>query len=60
MTTANLIMLGLGIAFFVLGLAVLLRRCGSEPARVARRIAGTMLAMLGLTLALFARGLSHA
>lgn len=60
MTTANLIMLGLGIAFFLLGAAILLRRGGSEPARVARRIAGTMLATLGLILALFARGLSHA
>ena len=58
MTTANLIMLALGIVALALGLAILLRRGGSEGAKVARRIAGTMIAALGLILTIFALGLS--
>ena len=58
MTTANLIMLALGIVALALGLAILLRRGGSEGAIVARRIAGTMIAALGLILTIFALGLS--
>ena len=58
MTTANLIMLALGIVALALGLAILLRRGGSEGAIVARRIAGTMIAALGLILTIFALGLA--
>ena len=60
MTTANLIMLGVAVLAFVAGAALLARRGGSEPARVARRIFGTMLAALGLALGIFAIGLSGA
>ena len=60
MSPANLIMLGLGVVAFVVGAALLTRRGGSEPARVARRIAGTMALALGIILALFAIGLSGA
>ena len=58
MTTANLIMLGVAIVAFVAGVALLARRGGSEPAKVARRIFGIMLAALGIALAIFAIGLS--
>ena len=58
MTTANLIMLGVGIAALAIGLALLLRRGGSEASVYARRIAGTMIAALGLTLTIFAIGLA--
>ncbi|MBA3666747.1 MAG: hypothetical protein H0W65_03365 [Sphingomonas sp.] len=58
MTTANLIMLALGVTSFLLGVAILLRRGGSEGARVARRMVGTMFAALGLILTIFALGLS--
>ena len=58
MTLANLIMLGLGLIAFIVGAALLLRRGGSEPAVVARRIAGTMAIALGLALVIFAIGLS--
>ena len=58
MTNANLIMLALGIAAFATGLVLLLRRGGSEPAIYARRIAGMMLAALGMFLTIFAFGLS--
>ena len=60
MSPANLIMLGLGVVAFVVGAALLTRRGGSEPARVARRIAGTMALALGIILALVAIGLSGA
>ena len=60
MSPANLVMLGLGVVAFVVGVALLTRRGGSEPARVARRIAGTMALALGIILALFAIGLSGA
>lgn len=59
MTPANLLMLGFGIAAFLIGVTVLTERGGSEPARVARRIAGTMMLALGVVLALFAIGLSE-
>ena len=58
MTTANLIMLGIGLVALALGLAILLRRGGSEGAIVARRMVGTMIAALGLILTIFALGLS--
>ena len=54
----NLLMLGSGIVAFVLGAVLLLKRSGSEPAVVARRIAGTMALALGLALIIFAIGLS--
>ena len=57
MTPANLLMLGLGLIAFIVGAALLLRRDGSEPAVVARRIAGTMAIALGLALLIFAIGL---
>ena len=60
MSVAKLIMLGLGVIAFVIGAFLLTRRGGSEPARVARRIAGTMALALGVILALFAIGLSGA
>ena len=58
MTTANLIMLGIGIVAVALGLAILLRRGGSEGAIVARRLVGAMIAALGIFLTIFAFGLS--
>ena len=58
MTTANLIMLALGLLALTLGLAILLRRGGSEGAIVARRLVGTMIAALGIFLTIFAFGLS--
>lgn len=57
MTFANLIMLGLGLAAFAIGVALLARRGGSEPAVQARRIAGTMALALGIFLSIFAFGL---
>ena len=58
MTNANLIMLVLGVLAFAIGAVLLLRRGGSEGQVYARRIAGTMIAALGLTLTIFAIGLS--
>lgn len=58
MTTANLVMLGIGLAAFALGLVILLRRGGSEGAIVARRLVGTMIAALGIFLTIFALGLA--
>jgi hypothetical protein len=57
MSLANLIMLGLGLLAFAIGVALLARRGGSEPAIHARRIAGTMALALGIILSLFAFGL---
>ena len=57
MTTATLVMLTLGCLAFVAGAALLFVRGGSDPAKVARRIAGAMLAALGLALTIFAIGL---
>jgi hypothetical protein len=51
-------MLGLGLAAFLLGAALLLRRGGSEAGVYGRRIAGTMLGALGVVLVIFAIGLS--
>lgn len=59
MTPANLIMLALGVIALLIGLAILLRRGGSEASVYARRIAGTMIAALGATLAIFAIGLAR-
>ena len=58
MTSANLLMLGLGLVAFLVGAVLLVRRGGSEPAVVARRIAGTMALALGLALIIFAIGLT--
>lgn len=58
MTLANLIMLGLGLAAFLGGAVLLLRRGGSEAGVYVRRITGTMLGALGLVLMIFAVGLS--
>lgn len=58
MTLANLIMLGLGIIAFVGGVALLLRRGGSDGAVTARRMVGTMLGALGMVLVIFAIGLA--
>ena len=60
MTPASLLMLGFGVAAFLIGVTILTERGGSEPAKVARRIAGTMTLALGVVLALFAIGLSEA
>lgn len=57
MTTANLVMLGFGLLAFAIGVALLARRGGSEPAVHARRIAGTMALALGIFLSIFAFGL---
>ena len=59
MSSANLLMLGFGIAALLVGANILTERGGSEPARVARRIAGTMTLALGVVLALFAIGLAE-
>lgn len=58
MTTANLIMFGIGLLALAIGAALLLRRGGSEAAVYARRISGTMLGALGVVLMIFAFGLS--
>lgn len=58
MTPANLIMLGLGLLAFAVGVALLARRGGSEAGAYARRIVGAMLGALGLVLVIFAIGLS--
>ena len=61
MTTATLIMLVIGLAALIGGLALLWSsRRGSEGQRYARRIAGTMIAALGATLTLFAGEFSNA
>ena len=57
MTPANLVMLGLGLLAFAIGVALLARRSGSQPARQARLIAGTMALALGIFLSIFAFGL---
>ncbi len=57
MTTANLVMLGLGLTAFAVGVAWLARRGGSEAAVHARRLAGTMALALGIFLSIFAFGL---
>ena len=59
MTLANVIMLALGLAAFLGGAVLLLRRGGSEASVYVRRIAGTMLGALGLVLMIFAIGLSR-
>ncbi len=58
MTLANFIMLGLGIAAFLGGAFLLLRRGGSDASVYVRRITGTMLGALGIVLMIFAFGLS--
>ena len=59
MSNANLVMLVLGVLAFAIGAVLLFRRGGSEAGIYARRIAGTMIAALGLTLTIFAIGLSN-
>ena len=54
LTLANFIMLGLGLTAFAVGVALLVRRGGSDPARQARLIAGTMALALGLVLSISA------
>ena len=56
---ANVIMLALGLAAFLGGAVLLLRRGGSEASVYVRRIAGTMLGALGIVLMIFAFGLSN-
>lgn len=51
------LMLGLGLAALIGGITLLTRRGGGEQAVYGRRIAGTMLTGLGLTLTVFAVGL---
>ena len=58
MSLANVIMLALGLAAFLGGAVLLLRRGGSEASVYVRRITGTMLGALGLVLMIFAVGLS--
>ena len=58
MTHANLVMLGLGLTAFAVGVALLARRGGSEGAIYARRLVGAMIAALGIFLTIFALGLS--
>ena len=60
MSLANAIMLGLGLTAFAVGAALLVRRGGSDQARVARRLVGMMAAALGIFLTIFALGLSGA
>ncbi len=57
MSPAALIMLGLGLLAFAVGVALLVRRGGSEPAIHARRLAGIMALALGIFLSIFAFGL---
>ena len=52
-------MLGLGLTAFAVGIALLVRRGSSEPARQARLIAGTMALALGIFLSIFAFGLKE-
>jgi len=57
MTYANLIMLGLGLLAFAIGLTLLVRRAATPQGAYARRISGTMILALGLALSIFAFGL---
>ena len=61
-TTANLIMLALGIVALAIGIALLARRGGSASAIQVRRLAGTMAMALGLVLSISAfalKGVRH-
>jgi hypothetical protein len=55
---ANLIMLAIGLVAILAGTLLLLRRGGTEAARTAKRMAGTMATALGIFLIIFAIGLS--
>ena len=57
MTYANLIMLGLGLIAFAIGVTLLVRPAASPQAAYARRISGAMLLALGIALSIFAFGL---
>ena len=59
MTLAQLIMLGIGIAAFAVGVAILIRSGrGTDAQRYARRMIGSMMAALGAALTVFALGLA--
>ena len=61
--TSPLVMLIIGAIALISGIWILTRRTTSDPARYRNRIAGTMAAMLGIALTIFALGLgalSHA
>ena len=59
MTSANLLMLAIGIAAALIGANILVRPATTDAGRYARRIAGVMAVSLGLILALFAYSLSE-
>jgi hypothetical protein len=55
----QLIMLGIGIVAFAIGVALLARsRSGTDGQRYARRMVGTMAAAFGMALTVFALGLA--
>ena len=59
MTTANLVMLALGLLALGGGIAILLAsRRGTDGQRYARRMVGSMMAALGAALTIFALGLA--
>ena len=57
MTYANLIMLGLGLVAFAIGVTLLVRPAATPQGVYARRISGAMILALGIALSIFAFGL---